>query len=198
MSFDNLAKIKYQLQKGDNRYLEELFLKESDFCIKNLIRTTDCPKEEAEDIFVEAVMDFRQRIISEKLTAVDNVRNYLYTTCKNMWFNRLKKKKSQEKKHHLISDFLYEELEDDPITTMENLEEEQKLISLSQQSFTALGQKCQDILYFYYVESYAMKDIAKAMGLANANVVKVMKHRCLKQLVTIAKDLYYKVTHESR
>ena len=198
MHFENLAKIKLQLQKGDNSCLEILFKQEADFCIKNLVRTTNCPLEEAEDIFIEAVMDFRQRVISEKLIEVNDMRNYVYTTCKNMWFNRLKQKTSREKKYDNISNFLHEEYENDPITTLEDLEEEQDQLMLSKKSFDQLSEQCQDIIYFYYVEGYQMKDIAKVMNLANANVVKVMKHRCFRKLLSFAKDFYHKSSNEPK
>jgi len=197
MEFDNLSVIRNQLLEGNNSSLESVFITEADFCIKNLSKTTNCSFEDAEDIFIESVMNFREKVISGQLTSVKNVRNYIYTTCRNMWGSRVKREIFQEKKKDAISDFLYEEIENDPFTKIEARKEEERLLRLSKISFDQLTEQCQDILHFFYVENWKMNDIAEMMGLANSNVVKVMKFRCLKKLTTIAKGLLDKVGDEN-
>ncbi len=196
MKIDNLSLIRDQLLKGDNSCLEEVFTDESDFCIQNLQKSSKCSLEEAEDIFIESVMNFREKIISGQLEQVRNVRNYIYTTCKNMWSTKVKKEISQEKKLGAISNFLYEEYENDPFTVIENREEEKRLLKFSKKSFEQLSEQCQDILHYFYVENYRLNDIAELMQLSSANVVKVMKFRCFKKLTTIAMELFNKETNE--
>ena len=134
----------------------------------------NCPQEEAEDIFVESIINFREKIINNKISYLNSTRNYLYTTCKNMWLVRIQKKAAIQKKSEMVSDYLYDEYEEDPFTKIANLEEEEHL------------EQCQDILHYYYVENFSSQDIVEVLGISNKGVLKVMKFRCLKKLTSIA------------
>lgn len=198
MIFSDLSVIKSQLSRGDNSSLEIIFREQADFCIQNLIRKTNCTFEDAEDIFIESVMNFRERVISGQLTEIKSVRSYIYSTCKYMRISKIRKVTSEEKMSDRISNYLYEELGEDPFLKVENRQEEEKLLQLSKESFSQLGDKCQDILGFFYIENRKLAEIADLMKIANANVAKVLKYRCLKKLSSIAQGLHKTVTNGSR
>lgn len=187
MSEDFLNTIRQQLLNGDNSCLSVLFRDHSSFCIENLVRKYNCPREDAEDIFVDVIMSFRDRVISGKLQQLTNVRNYIFTSCRNTWNSRIQKEISVEKKHLTISREGQEETTIDPLAQVELDLEQTVLIRETRKAFDLLSEKCQDIINYVYIENYPMKEIAKLTGLANAEAVRVTKFRCMKKFVSLVK-----------
>jgi len=188
MEEKNLAYIKSELLKGNNKCLEVIFKDEADFCVKNLSNTTSCSYEDAEDIFVESVLNLREKIIAGKITYLNSVRNYLYTTCKNMWSERVRKLAGTQKKWSSIQAYLHDEYKDDPIVQKEDLQETETMLKIANEALSKMNSKCQDIIYYFYVEGHSMTDIVELMDLSNSEVAKVLKYRCFKKLKNLVRE----------
>ena len=186
MEQSELADIKSELLKGNNRCLEIIFREEADFCIQNLVKSTTCPKDEAEDIFVESVLNFREKLIAGQVTYMNSIRNYLYTTCRNMWSERVRQLALSRKKRDTVRAYIYDEYGDDPLVSQDELEQKEALLQLTKKAMGQLNENCQEIIHYFYVEQYSMKDIVTLMGLSGPEVVKTMKYRCFKKLKEIA------------
>ena len=93
-----LLELRTALVNGDNSSLAFIFDEHADFCIENLVHKNGCSRQDAEDIFVDSMLIFRENVLSGKITYLTNVRNYVYTTCKNQYLANLQKSSSREKK----------------------------------------------------------------------------------------------------
>ena len=183
---------------GDNSSLKDIFVQHGDFCVKNLMRKTKCSQEDSEDIFIESVMNFREKVLSGEIKQITNIRNYLYTTCFNMWSSKTQKKNVFNKRLTDIERFYYQEFEFDPIVSIEETNYHHSLLDLSKKAFQKLSDKCQDILYFFYVEKLSMKEISKIADASNAGVAKVLKFRCMKQYAKLTEELLKESANVSR
>lgn len=180
MNQKELSILKSQLKQGNNDYLKFLFEQHGPYCISNIIRKFNCSLEDAEDLLIDAILNFRDKAISDKLSYLSSVRNYLYTTCINMkkekdYYTFKKREKEAE-----VTLFLYDE--EDELS-----EYNSELLQLSLESFKKLSESCQRILRLFYIQHNSMTEVAKKLGLANANSAKVKKARCHKKWLEIVK-----------
>lgn len=170
-----------QLKSGDNRCLKFIFEEHSSFCIQNLLRNSSCTLEEAEDIFMDAVINFREKAIAGKISYMTNIRNYVYTTCLNMQrVSYQAQKRADTKKEEVLMYFQTSETEN--IESEAELKAyEAEMMEVSMKAFKKLDKRCQKLLKSFYVNDFKMAQIAEKMGLANANVAKTLKSRCYKK-----------------
>ncbi len=181
MDQEEFDAIKEQLKSGNNEYLKVLFEQYGAYCISNVQRKFNCDLEDAEDIFIDAILSFRDKCLRDKISYLTNARNYLYSTCLNMKRQKNYSIKRKKEKEHEVALYLYDENDD-------LLEFKEKLITLSMRSFNQLGESCQQILRYFYVYKHSMSEIAEKMQLANANTAKVTKARCYKKWLEIVKE----------
>lgn len=165
--------VRQQLKSGDNQYLKVIFEKYGNYCLQNIMRKFNCSTADAEDILIDSIINFRDKILSGKLTKVTSVRNYLYTTCVNMkrernYYAERIRSKEYEVKQHLYS-------------SVEKNEDNDELLRQSVSSFKQLGKSCQEILRYFYIYKLTMKEIADRMNLGSTNAAKVKKARCYKK-----------------
>lgn len=180
-----------QLQSGDNRYLEEIFRMHSSYCIKNLQIKYRCQPEEAEDIFIDAVINFRQKAVQGDISYLTSIRNYLFATCCNMWKASRYQKNSFMRKVPEIKRYFYQEYQED-ITAREQDEYIDDLLRITNEAMESLGDKCQRILRYYYFDRYSMAEIAEKMEFSGPDVAKTLKSRCFKRLINRIKELQSK------
>lgn len=173
-----------ELKAGNNRSLQPIFEHHADFCINNLVRKTSCSVAEAEDIFMDSILNFREKAIAGRITFMTQIRNYIYTTCLNMYKVRQSQKMRLEKMEHELP--MYADVDQ---AVGENASKQEEQIDLTLRSFKQLDEKCQCILKKYYVEGHSMKEIAKEMGYSSANVAKSLKSRCYKKWMNEVKEL---------
>ena len=177
-----------QLKRGNNSSLRFIFEEHAEYCINNLQRKTGCSQEEAEDILMDAIINFREKAIAGKISYMTSIRNYIYTVCINMQRVKYQSRKRIEGKRDEVMMFFQSE-DKHGFDPDEADEETGRLINLSMQAFRALGENCQKILHMFYVDEMNMTDIAEKLGLANANVAKTTKSRCYKKWMENVKTL---------
>ncbi|MCF6298134.1 MAG: sigma-70 family RNA polymerase sigma factor [Flavobacteriaceae bacterium] len=180
MSQEEFYVLLEQLKNGNNEYLKIIFEEHGAYCISNIQRKFRCPLEDAEDLLVDAILNFRDKILQNKLTHITSIRNYIYTTCVNMKREKNYYTHRKKEKEHEVKLFLYSENDN----TNEYKEE---LLKRSLDSFKQLGEPCQQILRYFYIYNNSMEEIAAKMNLLNANSAKVTKARCYKKWLEIIK-----------
>jgi len=169
-----------QLKNGNNEYLKIIFEAHGAYCITNIQRKFKCPLEDAEDILVDAILNFRDKMLHNRINHITSIRNYIYTTCVNMKREKNYYANRKKEKEHEVKLFLYDE------NDSANDSKEQ-LLKRSLESFKQLGEPCQKILRYFYIYNNSMEEIALKMNLANANSAKVTKARCYKKWLEIIK-----------
>jgi len=178
MDQNELKILKSELQRGNNDYLESVFEEYGPYCISNIMKKFSCAREDAEDILVDSIINFRDKILAGKVTYLSNIRNYIYTTCVNMkkekdYYARKQKEKEQE-----VILYLYSENE-------ETKSYKEELLQISLQAFKELSDSCQRILRYFYIYKLTMEQIADELEYSSANTAKVTKARCYKKWLEI-------------
>jgi len=158
--------------------------------IKSMIMDNSGSQVEAEDIFQDSmiVLYSNARKADFKLTCT--LKTYLFSIARNLWLNKLKMSNRMVIK---------------PINTeiIELSSEESEIATLNprqmtiKRQFENLGHQCKEVLYKFYYHRMSMHSIAKDMGLANEQVAKNKKSRCLKKLrISVFKNFANSKTNE--
>ena len=166
-----------RLKNGDNEPLKKIFSAYAQYCINTCMKRVGVSKEAAEDVFVDAMLNLRLKIIEDKLKKPSNLKSYLISTCLNMSRTLLNERVRQQKR-----------IEDDVLEMMYvsqsnegSYEYSQELLTLCKETLNQLSDKCREILLAFYVSDLSMKEIAQEFELANSNVAKTTKNRCYKR-----------------
>ena len=144
------------------------------YCISNIMRKFGCPREDAEDILIDSIINFRDKILAGKVTYLSSIRNYIYTTCVNMKKERDYYAKRQKEKEGEVILYLYSDNE-------ETKSYQEELLQISMQAFRQLSDSCQQILRYFYIYKLSMEQIADELEYSSANTAKVTKARCYKK-----------------
>lgn len=194
MNYKEFVTLKEELKAGNNRLLKNIFRENCSYCIKGLIKKFNSSAEDAEDIYMDAILNFREKIVSEKIEVLTNLRSYLFATCKNMWLARSKRKERTDKAiTDLYGDEEYYEID---YGNNEYPDYQEKIIELTERALSTLSDKCRQILKSFYFDRVVIEEIAEKMNFANSNVAKVSKTRCLQKLVSQVKFFEQQETQE--
>lgn len=183
-----VEEIRQQLEKGDTQCLEFMFREYGAFCIANLRKDTGCEQEDAEDIFVDAVLIFRNNVLDQKIGELANMRAYIMGICRNTYRSRYRKQMVRQRKSEELRELMYENDKDvETLIIMKESDEEMRKSAFS--TFEALSESCQQILRYYYVDKYSMAEIADLMSFTSDKVAKTAKYRCHKKWLELIKSI---------
>ena len=185
MTREELIKLRYDLLQHNSEQLKEIYKAYKDDCIGLLVAKMRISHELAEDVFTDALLVFRQNVISEHIRELSSIKAYLSSTCINMVRESWSYNKRLRKKEDAVRLLFYE---NNHITEEESVRKEE-LIKLSRKAFLKLSKKCQDILIAFYVYKITMKEIAEEHGFASSDVAKMTKSRCYRAWMKEVKKL---------
>lgn len=139
--------------------------------VKTWVRKNCGSRQDAEDILQDAVIATLNLLRKPEFVLMVPPKGLLMSVAKKMWLHELRKRKqnaniSLEDEHAIPdheNDWLEEEL---------RMQEAEKAIS-------SLGERCRQLLEFFYLEKRSMDWISEKMEFRNRNVVKSMKVKCL-------------------
>jgi len=178
----NLVALRAEFLSGNNSFLETVSDRYSLYCIRYMSSKHACSREQAQDIFIEAVLEFRKGVINRQIKDVKNVRSYLLGTCLNKFQKELRSKKRDTEKYAEIKEHLYQKSPNFLDSTIE-AEYKQELTEITLKSFNQLDKPCQELLRLFYVSGLSMKEIAEEMDFASDKVAKTTKSRCYKKWI---------------
>lgn len=137
--------------------------------------------EQGIDVFHEGIITLDDNVRKDKYRGDGNLKGYLYSTCRFLWLNKLRRNK------RMVYTEIEGTLDQVVVETPESLsiEEEQKTVlnDLLQQ----LGEKCQQILEMWKL-SYSMEEIAEKVGLGNAGIARRQRYNCYQKLLGFVSD----------
>ncbi len=182
MKLDQIIK---SFRTEDNVAFKHIYLNYGKNCISKLMKFRNCSLEDGEDLFVEALMIFREKILAGNLKELSNLENFLFKICDNNFLAKIRMEKSKEKKvsdvefFYYKSDYVSEEEEDFHAI----------LGQLTKKAWARLSERCKDIISYFYIDKLKMEEIARLMDFSSPDVAKTTKSRCYKQLVTFAREV---------
>lgn len=176
--------LKRQLKTGNGEQLKSIFESTASYCINKLILKHKCGQEDAEDIYTDAILNLRDKIINDKIDSLVDLRGYLYATCKNMLLVKLKRaKRFNNSLENFYNGHTVNILQDDDVSYKDGI------IKLAMDALSTLPVKCRELLKAFYFDQLSMEEMADKFKFSSANVAKVSKSRCLQKLVEQIKNM---------
>lgn len=170
-----------KVQPYPDEFLTSIY-QQRDWCIGALRKKTGCSKEDAEDIFIEALLVMEQKHSAGKLNSVNDLNTYLlgicYTCSKRSYFNSLKQQNAEKD----IERYFYHYLEEISLPFGTQLSGKEELLMAVEFSLRSLGEKCQQLIRMFYYEKKNMTRIASILGFSDHRAAAVSKFRCFKTL----------------
>lgn len=133
-------------------------------------------KEEAFDMFQDAIMVFFKQVRSNKFDENKyKVTAYLHAICKNMWINKVKRKS-------LENNWVKQQANDKEveISIEENMISDERK-NILEKLFESMGEDCKKLLHYSIYQDLSAREIAEKMG-SNENSIRVQSFRCRKKL----------------
>ncbi|MCB0669388.1 MAG: sigma-70 family RNA polymerase sigma factor [Saprospiraceae bacterium] len=146
--------------------------------VVGFVRNNSGSSEEGVDIYHEGIIALDDNIRKDKYRGDGNLKAYLYSICRFLWLNRLKKNKRVV---YTEDENTLDQVNVDTPETL-SLEDEQKKIL--NELLSRLGDKCQQILEMWKL-SYSMEEIAEKVGLDNAGIARRQRYNCYQKLLGI-------------
>ena len=145
--------------------------------IKYLIMSNNGNEEDAEDVFQDGLVVVFKKIRARELELTSSFRTYLYSVCRNLWLNKLKKRNRYIRE---FSDF--ENFEEIAYSKNQQQDDgEQEKFGLYQKHFYTLGDDCKKVLMLF-MKKIPLKEIASEMGYKTENYAKTRKYLCKEEL----------------
>lgn len=142
-----------------------------------LVTKNNGNEEDAEDIFQDSLIIVFKKIRANELDLSCSFRTYLYSVCRNLWLQKLSKRKQYSTEFNDVETFI---TMSDYALSEKNQDEVEKF-RLYQQHFTTLPNDCQKVLMLF-MNKVSLKDIATEMGFKTEKYAKTRKYLCKEEL----------------
>ncbi len=159
--------------KALNELYSDLYPKIESFILKN-----GGDKDEAADIFQDAVLIFYKQVKKEKFKEDNPISGFVFTVSRNLWYNRIKRKN----RSYELSDYEYNLPNDKNI--MDDLLTDERESNINQ-LLSYMEEKCREILIYSIFYKFSMKAISKKMGFSSEDVAKTKNYKCKKKLMKV-------------
>lgn len=148
--------------------------------VKSYILTNSGKNDDALDIFQDALVVLCKQIRLGKFDVQYEISGYLYTVCRNLWINKVKK---ERRVTSLPGNLDISESIDfsDLIITREK---EKTLKEITKK----LGEKCYELLRHSVFHQTSTDEIIELMGFSTANALKTQKYKCKQKLLKIFEE----------
>lgn len=162
-----LEMLKHQREKAFDKIYKDVFPGVSGY-----IRNNSGSKEDARDVFHEAIIILYEKVLDDNLTITTTVGGFIMGISRNLWRQKLAKKGRVT--IEVTEDMLVE-------APMEILQEAGDSKSLGNY-LEMLGEKCSTLLISFYYNKSDMTTIAMEYNYSNAHTASVQKFKCLERL----------------
>lgn len=173
-----------RLLREDASNFDALYTKHRDYCL-NFMKKINYNDELNIDIYHEAIIYFREKVLSGNFTLTCSIQTYLNSICRNQILVRLKR----SEKHSQYSEEFDERITDWYEPEENESSDRMNAILNGLEMLKSLGGKCYEILKRFFYENNSMEKIAYDLEYSNADNVKNQKARCQKKLKEIVFDL---------
>jgi RNA polymerase sigma factor (sigma-70 family) len=158
-------------------YIINFIYKEYFPLIKFLVNENGGSGEDAEDVFQDGIIIIYNKISLNELKLSCSFKTYMYSVCRNLWLQKLSKRKAIFDKLTDVEEFI--DLPQDLLKEASIAEAEMHRII--QIHFLALPDDCQKVLKLF-LKNIPLRDIAGIMGFKTENYAKTRKYLCKEEL----------------
>lgn len=169
-------------QLDDEKEIERLYNLYRDQFMSWAVKTFDCERDDAVEIYQQAFVIFYENVKSGKLTSIEsNCKTYLFAIGKNKFYEKIR----SGNRHNPIEDVI---MQSEPEYEEEKFANSEEKLNAVEKALSKLGSPCKEILMKYYYQKNSMEEIAKLMDYKNASTVKNLKYKCLQRLKKILQE----------
>ena len=141
--------------------------------IEALILQSGGSKNDASDIFQEALILLYRKLQKEGFVLTSSVETYLYSVCRFMCYD-LNRANAKQVSWDI-------DLEESDENELEQLFQDEERFKLAETALQTIGEKCLDILKMFYHQGVKMAEIATKMNFSSAKIAKNQKYKCLER-----------------
>lgn len=149
--------------------------------IERMVINNSGNKAAAEDLFQESLIILYHKVCKKDFALTSGLQTFIYAICKRLWLKKLR----DRKKHPIASFNSQEERLSDTEEYIIDHEEREINSKKLNKALEILGSPCKDLLEGFYIQEYAMKDLAEKFNYTNAANAKNQKYKCLQRLKKI-------------
>lgn len=135
-------------------------------------------REDGVDVFHEGIIALDTNIRQNKYQDTGKLNAYLFSTCRFLWYNQLKKKRRMVYTDENFQ--LDQEVQINPESLFMSEEQKEVIGNL----LSNLTDKCKQILELWKL-SYSMEEIAEQTGLKNATVARKQRYNCYQKFLQL-------------
>lgn len=148
---------------------------------KHIIRNNGT-KEEADDIFQDAILKLYKVILEGKSVDLENIEGFLFQISKNLWINRAKLISKENRISEIESELISED--NNAMELILNKEKQNAIMEL----FGMIGDKCIRIMELHLFEKKSMKEVSEILGMSSADSAKAQHYRCKQKLIQLINE----------
>ncbi len=145
------------------------------------VKNNSGSKEDGVEIFHEGIIALDENIRKGKYEEKGKLRGYLYTMCRFLWLNKIKRSNRTTYTSEMS------QLDEVNLETPESLSMSNEQKDILGNLLSRLGEKCEKILELWKL-SYSMEEIAEMAGLLNAGVARRQRYNCYQKLMKLLED----------
>jgi DNA-directed RNA polymerase specialized sigma24 family protein len=165
------------IRNGDDRKAMPILYKKVLPQLKNYILRTGGSKDDAFDVFHDALMVFYEQVMIGQYNTKYNVYGFLYRIGVFRWINKLKKDKG------IVHYDEMPEFQAEEISTNYDLNEPSRNQNLLQKLFSPIGEKCIELLNYTIYSDLLMEDVMLRMKFSSVEAVRMQQMRCKQKLM---------------
>ncbi len=154
--------------------------------IRKFIEKFGGDKDDALDIFQDAIIVIYEQIRTEEISTINNFKTYLFSVCKFKWYNHLRDNKLDKYSKVDLEEILPSiEYKQESIKIAERVEKEER-VRVYFNSFMELSITCR-LLIRYIAHGWTVKNIAEEMNLTVTYTYR-KRHDCINKLINKVKE----------
>jgi RNA polymerase sigma factor (sigma-70 family) len=158
-------------------YIINFIYKEFFPVIKFLVTENGGADEDAEDIFQDGIIILYNKISLNQLVLTSSFKTYMYSVCRNLWLQKLNKRKAIYDKLSAVEEFI-----DLPTDILQEISAaEVEMHRIIQMHFLSMPDDCQKVLKLF-IKNIPLREIAGIMGFKTESYAKTRKYLCKEDL----------------
>lgn len=174
-------KLKTRLRAGDRDVFIEILGECSEYCTQTLMKRAGCDRMVAEEILVDAMLVFVDKVLNEKVVSIHNLKEYIFLSCWELWRSKHKRDADPAGKKDLIKQAFYElsqqkydrDIQEQILKSTDD--HFSNLLFATDQALSRLDPEGQRILSLFYHHKCSLDEISQLVGLRNTEEAKTLK-----------------------
>ena len=150
--------------------------------VESFVRKNKGSVEDAHEIFQDALFQIITRAQVKKLTITSSFEAYLFTVCKNLWRQEIKRKKRVT---NLKNNTYVNETQDESVEHNELIHEKKWVLYL--EKFNELSENCKLVLTLVY-QKISYKEMLDMLPYKSETVIRQRAFKCRKKLSELIKS----------